>query len=111
MTKPKAEGKGRGGDGRSFEKALAELESIVSEMEGGRLGLDDMIQRFEKGQELVKFCTVRLNEVERKIEILVKQGDAVTAQPFDDGADPGEPADSAAEADGDEGADGGGRPL
>lgn len=85
MTKPKSDAKAKGDDGRSFEKALAELEAIVAEMESGRLGLDDMIQRFEKGQELAKFCTARLNEVERKIEILVKQGDTVSARPFEEG--------------------------
>ena len=94
MTKPKSDGKAKGDDGRSFEKALAELEAIVAEMESGRLGLDDMIQRFEKGQELARFCTTRLNEVERKIEILVKQGDTVTAQPFEDGEPPSELAEA-----------------
>jgi len=68
----------------SFEKALERLEAIVGEMEGGSLSLDKMISRFEEGQSLLKFCSQKLNEVERKIEVLVKKGDKVSAEPFDE---------------------------
>ncbi len=67
----------------SFEKALSRLESIVSEMEGGALSLEKMTAYFEEGTELVKFCTRKLNEVEKKIEILVKKGDAMGTEPFE----------------------------
>jgi exodeoxyribonuclease VII small subunit len=67
-----------------FEKSLQRLESIVSEMEGGSLSLEDMISRFEEGQNLLGFCSKKLNEVEKKIEKLVKKGDKVVAEPFDD---------------------------
>ena len=69
-------------EARNFEKSLARLEQIVRDMEGGELGLEDMIARFEEGQGLLKFCSGKLDEVERRIEILVKKGDAVEAQPF-----------------------------
>ena len=69
--------------GPGFEKSLARLESIVSEMEGGTLPLETMMARFEEGQRLVRYCGAKLGEVERKIELLVKQGDAVTTRPFD----------------------------
>lgn len=69
-----------------FEKALARLETIVEEMESGTLSLEDMMKRFEEGQALVKLCSGKLNQVERRIEILVKEGDAVTAEPFADSA-------------------------
>ena len=65
-----------------FEKALERLETLVIEMEKGTLSLDKMMAHFEEGMKLVKLCSVRLDEVERRIEILVKQGDAVDAQPF-----------------------------
>ena len=68
----------------SFEKALERLEEIVEEMEGGSLSLDKMIAGFEEGQTLLKFCTQKLNEVEKKIEVLVKKGDKVTTEPFDE---------------------------
>jgi len=75
---------------KTFEGALDRLENIVAEMEAGSLSLEDMIGRFEEGQGLVKFCTTKLNEVERKIERLVKKGDEVVAEPFDE--QPAEPA-------------------
>ncbi|MDD4869789.1 MAG: exodeoxyribonuclease VII small subunit [Kiritimatiellae bacterium] len=68
----------------SFEKALERLEAIVNEMESGSLSLDKMIARFEEGQSLLKFCTQKLNEVEKKIEVLVKKGDKISAEPFDE---------------------------
>ncbi|MBM4148647.1 MAG: exodeoxyribonuclease VII small subunit [Lentisphaerae bacterium] len=67
----------------AFEKAMDRLEVIVSEMEGGSLGLEEMMARFEEGRKLVVLCTRKLNEVERRIEILVKQGDGEEAVPFD----------------------------
>jgi len=71
----------------SFEKALERLETIVAEMEGGKVGLEEMIRYFEEGQKLIALCTGKLNEVERRIEILVKKGDGVAAEPFDAGTD------------------------
>lgn len=71
---------------QSFEKSLKRLETIVGEMESGSLSLEDMISRFEEGQALLKFCSKKLNEVERKIEVLVKKGDKVIAEPFEEPA-------------------------
>lgn len=70
---------------QSFEKALERLEEIAAAMESGDLGLEKMVQEFEEGQKLVKLCSSKLNEVEKKIELLVKQADgSVTAEPFPD---------------------------
>lgn len=73
---------------KTFEKSLARLETIVTEMESGELGLEDMIARFEEGRRLTTFCSKKLNEVERKIEKLVKDenGDMVATE-LDDGSD------------------------
>ena len=68
---------------QSFEKALARLEEIAAEMEGGELGLEKMVAAFEEGQKLVKHCSSKLNEVEKKIEMLVKKSDGtVGTEPF-----------------------------
>ena len=67
----------------TFEKALARLEEIVGQMEGGQLSLEKMMAYFEEGTALVKFCSGQLNEVEKKIEILVKKGEATTTEPFE----------------------------
>jgi len=72
----------------NFEKALARLEDIAAAMESGELGLEKMVAAFEEGQKLVKLCSSRLNEVEKKIEQLVKKADgSVEAVPFGDAAD------------------------
>jgi exodeoxyribonuclease VII small subunit len=57
-----------------FEASLSRLESIIEEMESGEMDLDKMIASFEEGQKLVKLCTAKLNEVEKKIEKIVKDG-------------------------------------
>ena len=68
---------------QSFEKALARLEEIAAEMESGELGLEKMVAAFEEGQKLVKLCSSKLNEVEKKIEMLVKKPDgSVETEPF-----------------------------
>ena len=51
-----------------FEDALARLERIVAEMEGGELKLDDMLKRFDEGRKLVQFCLVELDSIRRRIE-------------------------------------------
>lgn len=58
----------------SFEEALKRLEEIVEAMESGAVDLDRMVAFFEEGQKLVKLCTGKLNEVEAKIEKIVKNG-------------------------------------
>ncbi|MBU4199779.1 MAG: exodeoxyribonuclease VII small subunit [Verrucomicrobia bacterium] len=65
-----------------FEKSLERLEAIVQEMESGTMSLDKMMKHFEEGMGLVKFCSEKLNEVEHKIEILVKKNGQMTAEPF-----------------------------
>ena len=56
----------------SFEAALENLEQIVEQLESGELSLEDSLAAFEKGVGLVKQCNQKLNEVEKKIELLVK---------------------------------------
>ena len=59
-------------DGISFEAALSELESLVGKMENGRLSLDELVKGFERGQKLAGFCRSKLDALERKITLLVK---------------------------------------
>jgi exodeoxyribonuclease VII small subunit len=67
-----------------FEKALKELEEIAVKLEEGDLSLDDSISQFEKGMHLAKFCREKLDDAERKIEILQKgEGDRVKAKKVD----------------------------
>ena len=58
----------------SFEENLAELEKIAAEMESGQLPLEQLLAKYERGQELIKACSSRLTEVEQKIEKLTADG-------------------------------------
>lgn len=68
---------------RDFEAALTRLENIVQTLEAGNLPLEEAMKLFEEGMKLARFCTQKLEEAERKVEILVKgaKGDLV-AEPF-----------------------------
>ena len=63
------------GSNTKFESALEDLELIVEQLETGELSLEDSLTAFEKGVGLVKFCNQKLSEVEKKIELLVKDKD------------------------------------
>jgi exodeoxyribonuclease VII small subunit len=70
----------------SFESCLEELEAIVAELEGGKLGLADALARYEQGVRHLKTCQTWLRQAERKIELLSgvdAQGNPIT-EPFDD---------------------------
>jgi exodeoxyribonuclease VII small subunit len=67
-----------------FEEALKRLEALVEKMEAGDMDLDAMVGSFEEGQKLIQVCTRRLDEVEKRIETLVKNTDGTeTTAPFD----------------------------
>jgi exodeoxyribonuclease VII small subunit len=55
-----------------FEAAMEDLEQIVEQLESGELSLEDSLAAFEKGVGLVRYCNQKLNEVEKKVELLVK---------------------------------------
>ena len=57
---------------KTFEEKLSELEKIASKLESGDLGLDEAIKEFEKGIKLSKECTEKLDQAEKKINILVQ---------------------------------------
>ena len=68
-----------------FEKAFQQLEKIVQRLEGEELPLDDSLQLFEEGIRLSRFCHQRLEEVEKKIELILAdaKGQPVT-EPFEE---------------------------
>lgn len=53
-----------------FEAALAELEQIVQNMEGGRLPLEESLAAYRRGTELLKHCQKQLGDAERQVQIL-----------------------------------------
>jgi exodeoxyribonuclease VII small subunit len=56
----------------SFEEALKRLEEVVKRLEEGDLPLEESLSLFEEGIRLSRICTQKLDEVEKRIEILVK---------------------------------------
>jgi exodeoxyribonuclease VII small subunit len=56
----------------NFEGAMERLETIVEQMESGKLPLEDLIVRYEQGMNLVKICQERLANAEQKIEIIAR---------------------------------------
>ncbi len=57
---------------KKFEAALEELEAVVERLETGEIELEESLAAFEKGVGLVKYCNQKLTEVEKKVELLVK---------------------------------------
>jgi exodeoxyribonuclease VII small subunit len=72
---------------KKFETALARLEEIVTELESGELALEQSLKLFEEGVKLARICNARLEEAERKVEVLLKdKAGNLTAKPFDEEA-------------------------
>ena len=67
-----------------FEKALEELEEIVSSMEDGKLSLEDSLQAFEKGIKLTRECQAALKKAEQKVQVLINENGDTEELEFED---------------------------
>ena len=56
-----------------FETSLKKLEEVVRRLEGGSLSLEDSLKAFEEGVRHAAFCSKKLDEAERRVEVLLKQ--------------------------------------
>ncbi len=72
----------------SFEKALAELEKLVAQMEGGSLSLEQALASHKRGLELARFCQERLEAAQRQVRVL--EGEVL--KKLSTAADPGDEA-------------------
>jgi len=73
---------------KTFETSLDELEQIVKQLEAGDLPLDRSLELFEQGIRLSRECQKRLDEAERKVEILLRGNDgAYRPMPFEEPED------------------------
>ncbi len=59
----------------NFETALSEIDEIVEKLESGELTLDDSLRYFQRGMDLVKFCSERLDAAESRLKILIEGSD------------------------------------
>ncbi len=73
MAKPAAE--------LTFEKALAELEKLVAQMEAGSLSLEQALASHKRGLELARFCQARLEAAQRQVRVL--EGEVLKKLPAD----------------------------
>ncbi len=60
---------------KDFESALKSLEGIVGQLEAGDLTLERALELFEEGIRISRFCSSKLEEAERKVEVLIKSAD------------------------------------
>jgi len=67
---------------KTFEKALEGLEEIVKRMEEGDMILDDSLKAFEEGINLSRFCAKKLDDAERKVEMLMKNNGELEVTSF-----------------------------
>ena len=74
-----ADGSIKDGSIKDFEAAIAELESIVKTLEEGDLALEKSLALFERGVQLSRFCHSKLEEAERRVEILNERGEIKAA--------------------------------
>lgn len=67
-----------------FEQQLASLEGLVESLESGDLSLEDSLKSFEQGIGVARECQAALKSAEQKVEVLMRQGDTLVSQPFED---------------------------
>lgn len=70
-----------------FEQSLAELESLVEQMESGEMSLEDSLKAFEQGIKYTRDCQNALNKAEQKVQLLLQKNGQMEAQPFNTPAD------------------------
>ena len=67
-----------------FEQQLASLEGLVNSLESGELSLEESLKSFEQGIKVARDCQAALKSAEQKVEVLMRQGDELVSQPFED---------------------------
>ena len=70
-------------ESKKFEEMMQELEAISKKLETGDLSLDESVSEFEKGMKLSKECSTILENAEKKITVLMQQGEEITEETFE----------------------------
>lgn len=65
-----------------FEEAMKQLEVVAAELEKGDLSLDESVSKFEEGMQLSKQCSELLENAEKRITILLKNGEELQEENF-----------------------------
>ena len=70
-------------EANNFEEALKRLEEIVGELEQGEIPLEETLSLFEEGVKLSRFCRNKLDEAEKRVDLLLKdEGGVLHREPF-----------------------------
>jgi len=67
-----------------FEEAIEKLQKITQELEEGELPLEEALERFEEGMKLINLCEKKLEEVEKRIQILIKEKDKLKLKEWEE---------------------------
>ena len=67
----------------NFEDIMKKLEQIANELEKGNLNLDESVKKFEEGIKLSKMCNEILEKAEKKITMLIRDGEEVKEENFE----------------------------
>ncbi|OPY10063.1 MAG: Exodeoxyribonuclease 7 small subunit [Syntrophus sp. PtaB.Bin001] len=73
-----------------FEEAMTKLEAIVRKMETGEMTLEESLKAFEEGIRLSRLCAARLDEAERRVDMLIRENQKVTTRPFQENGEENE---------------------
>jgi len=65
-----------------FEEAMARLEEIVRRMEAGEMTLEESLKAFEEGIKLSRLCAKKLDEADRRVELLLREEGELVAKPY-----------------------------
>jgi exodeoxyribonuclease VII small subunit len=65
-----------------FEESLEKLEEIVRKMEAGEMTLEESLKAFEEGIKLARLCAKKLDEADRRVELLLRQEGELVTKPF-----------------------------
>ena len=66
-----------------FEQALSELETLIEQLESGKLSLDQSLKQFKRGVELTRHCQGILDQAQQVVEQLIDPDDESSATPFE----------------------------
>lgn len=67
---------------QTFEESLERLEEITREMERGDMSLESSLKKFDEGMKLAEFCGKRLDDAQKRIDILINKDGVLTTEPF-----------------------------
>ena len=87
--------------GLTFEKALERLQEVVAELEDPAKGLERSLELFEEGVALSRFCRSKIEEIQKRVEVVLKETpEGFLTEPFEEGAPEEEDAAEGEDGDG-----------